>query len=134
MTTATHDDGQVSTPPPVSLPRNAGNALVRRIAAGDRDALGLLYDLYAPAVHGAVCRLLLDPAHAEQVTHDVFLEVWRTAPTSDPTRGTAATWLLTLAHRHAVVALRRELTHFDEVAPGDGCSEPTSPRLAQALG
>ena len=45
---------------------------------------------------------------AEDVTQEVFLEVWRKAPSFDGTRGSAKTWVMTIAHRRAVDAVRRE--------------------------
>ncbi len=75
-------------------------------AAGDRAAFSELYDQTAPRVFGLVRRLLVDAAQAEEVTQDVYLEAWQTAARFDPTRGSAVTWLLTLAHRRAVDRVR----------------------------
>ena len=55
---------------------------------------------------GLVRRLVVDPAQAEEVTQDVYLEVWQTAPRFDPTRGSAISWMFTLAHRRAVDRVR----------------------------
>ena len=75
-------------------------------AAGDRDAFSRFYDHMAARVHGLVRRVLVDAAQAEEVTQDVFLEVWQTAARLDPARGTAVAWVLTLAHRRAVDRVR----------------------------
>ncbi|GGI44728.1 RNA polymerase sigma-70 factor (ECF subfamily) [Agromyces flavus] len=75
-------------------------------AGGDRDAFSRFYDHTAARVHGLVRRVLVDPAQAEEVTQDVFLEVWQTAARFDPARGTAVSWVLTLAHRRAVDRVR----------------------------
>ena len=67
------------------------------IANGDRQALEQLYDSYAPLLL-AVCRRILAQTalaeDAEDVVHDVFLEVWRKAGDYDPKRGTVRTWLV----------------------------------------
>jgi RNA polymerase sigma-70 factor (ECF subfamily) len=75
-------------------------------AAGDRVAFSELYDQTAPRVFGLVRRLLVDSAQAEEVTQDVFLEAWQTSARFDPARGSAVSWLLTLAHRRAVDRVR----------------------------
>ena len=81
--------------------------LVRRIARGDSAAFEDLYDELSPAVHGLARRVVRDPARAEDVTQEVFLEVWRKATRFDEGRGKARTWVMTIAHRRAVDAVRR---------------------------
>lgn len=76
------------------------------VARGDQAAFATLYDATAPRVHGLVLRVLRDRAQAEEVTQEVFLQVWRTAGSFDPERGSAVSWLLTLAHRRAVDRVR----------------------------
>lgn len=86
-----------------------GPALAARLAAvahGDQAAFADLYDATAPRVHGLVLRVLRDRSQAEEVTQEVFLQVWRTAGSFDPDRGSAVSWLLTLAHRRAVDRVR----------------------------
>jgi RNA polymerase sigma-70 factor (ECF subfamily) len=80
--------------------------LLARVAGGDQDAFAELYDQTAPRVLGLVQRLLVDHAQSEEVTQEVFLEVWQTAPRYAADRGSAITWLLTMAHRRAVDRIR----------------------------
>lgn len=80
--------------------------LMRAVCAGDQDAFSRLYDATAPRVHGLVLRILRDPAQSEEVTQEVFLEIWRTAPRFDPAKGAALGWVLTVAHRKAVDRVR----------------------------
>jgi len=84
----------------------SADALLRAVAAGDRDAFTHLYDLLARSVFGACLGVLRDPDHAAEVAQEVWVEVWRTAPRFDATRGSARTWSLTLAHRRAVDRVR----------------------------
>jgi len=84
--------------------------LLRRIAIGDEAAFARFYDLFSGHVFGLVIRVLRDPSQSEEVTQEVFLEGWRTAARFDPTRGSAKTWILTIAHRRAVDRVRSEQT------------------------
>lgn len=69
-------------------------ALMIAVASGDRAALATLYDLYAPVLLGLGIRVLRSRRDAEDVVHDVFLEVWRRAHSYDPTRASVRGWLL----------------------------------------
>lgn len=50
--------------------------------------------------------MLRDSHQAEEVTQEIFLQAWQTCPHFDPARGSAHTWLMTLAHRRAVDRVR----------------------------
>src|ERR1700679_1259336 len=86
---------------PVSL-----NDLLGLVAMGDQVAFGALYDQTSGRVLGLVRRLLKDHAQSEEVTQEIFLEVWQNAQRYDPTKGSATTWILTMAHRRAVDRIR----------------------------
>ena len=81
-------------------------ALLRASARGDEVAFAQLYDATAARAHGLALRVVRDPAQAEEVTQEAFLEVWRTAARFDSDRGSALSWLLTLTHRKAVDRVR----------------------------
>ena len=81
--------------------------LVGKVARGDSRAFEQLYDELSSAVFGLARRVVRDPARAEDVTQEVFLEVWRKAARYDSAVGKAKTWVLTIAHRRAVDAVRR---------------------------
>lgn len=81
--------------------------LVSRVSRGDQRAFADLYDEVSGAVYGLARRVVRDPARAEDVTQEVFLDVWRKATRFDAGRGRAKTWIMTIAHRRAVDAVRR---------------------------
>jgi RNA polymerase sigma-70 factor (ECF subfamily) len=83
------------------------DVLISRVARGDAGAFESLYDELASAVFGLARRVVRDPARAEDVTQEDFLEVWRKASRYDRALGTPRTWVLTIAHRRAVDAVRR---------------------------
>ena len=67
------------------------DAALTAVARGDRDSFARLYDLVIPVVFGLIRRLLRDPSQSEEVTQEVMIEVWRTAPST--TQPKAARWV-----------------------------------------
>jgi RNA polymerase sigma-70 factor (ECF subfamily) len=82
-------------------------SLVARLADGDEDALARLYDSTNRIVYGLALRILGEPSSSEEVTMEVYLQVWRTAESYDPQRGTVSSWLVTLVRSRAIDCLRR---------------------------
>jgi RNA polymerase sigma-70 factor (ECF subfamily) len=80
--------------------------LMARCALGDRDAFSVLYARMSPRVFGLARRLIIDVAQSEEVTQEVFLEVWQTAPRYDPAKGGVVSWMMTMTHRRAVDRIR----------------------------
>jgi RNA polymerase sigma-70 factor (ECF subfamily) len=79
---------------------------VRRIAAGDHGALAALYDATNRLIYGMALRILSNPADAEEVTLDIFTQVWRNASNYDEARGSVVAWLMTMARSRAIDRLR----------------------------
>jgi RNA polymerase sigma-70 factor, ECF subfamily len=67
--------------------------IVVALARGDRRALGQLYDKYASFLMSLAMRIVRERREAEDLLHDVFLEVWKSAVDYDPARGRVRTWL-----------------------------------------
>jgi RNA polymerase sigma-70 factor (ECF subfamily) len=75
-------------------------------AAGDEVAFAELYDLTLRRVYGTVLRVLRSPEHAEEVTQEVYVEIWRQAPKYASEKGSVIAWIATMAHRRAVDRVR----------------------------
>jgi len=80
--------------------------LLRDVAEGNRAAFAEMYDRISSRVMGLVTRLLRDRAQSEEVTQEVFLEIWQQASKFDANRGSGMAWVLTMAHRRAIDRIR----------------------------
>lgn len=94
--------------------------LLRSCAKGDESAFAEFYDATAARSWGLALRVVRNPAHAEEVMQEAYLQVWRQSSRFDSERGSAAAWLLTIVHRAAVdrvrsaeASQRRERTYVD---------------------
>jgi RNA polymerase sigma-70 factor (ECF subfamily) len=81
-------------------------SLLRDVAEGNRAAFAEMYDRISSRVMGLVTRLLRDRAQSEEVTQEVFLEIWQQASKFDAARGSGMAWVLTMAHRRAIDRIR----------------------------
>ncbi len=116
------------------------DVLVQRVAKGDVAAFEVLFDEVAATVFGVVRRVLRDPAQSEEVAQEVLIEVWRTAGRFDADRGSATTWIHTMAHRRAIDRVRsvqashdrdERVAHRDLSRPFDEVAEAVDARLEQ---
>jgi RNA polymerase sigma-70 factor, ECF subfamily len=117
----TSTSGQQEGPSPVPGGRQDLAGLLALVARGDHVAFEAAYGLLAGPVYGVARKVLRDPAQSEEVAQEVMLDVWRTASRYDAARGSAAAWVLTMAHRRAVDRVRSEnaaAAREQKVAPG----------------
>jgi RNA polymerase sigma-70 factor, ECF subfamily len=82
--------------------------LVKSIAAGDQVALHSLYEQTYRIVFTLILRITNNRETAEEVTLDVYHEVWRRAPFYDPADGSVIGWIINQARSRAIDRLRFE--------------------------
>jgi len=80
--------------------------LMSQTARGNHQAFAELYDLTERRVYGTVLRVLRSPEHAEEVTQEVYTELWQHAARYCPDKGSVITWMMTVARRRAVDRVR----------------------------
>ncbi|KRF34741.1 ECF RNA polymerase sigma factor SigK [Nocardioides sp. Soil805] len=100
--------------------------LLQRSSRGDEGAFAQVYDATSSRAYGLALRVVRNPAHAEEVVQEAYLDAWRSSTRYDPARGSALGWLLTIVHRKAVdrvrsaeAATQRDATYHRETQPVD---------------
>ena len=88
--------------------------LVLRAAEGDHGALAVLYEQSSWLVYGLALRILGKPEDAEEVTLDVYSQVWKQASRFDRQRGNARSWLTVLTRSRAIDHLRSAIRYQRE--------------------
>ena len=104
-------------------------ALVQSIAAGDELALHALYDRAHRLVFTLIMRITANPETAEELTVDVFHDVWRRAARYDAANGTVLGWIMNQARSRAIDRLRfehrKKRSHGgDEQLPAEVAADP----------
>jgi RNA polymerase sigma-70 factor (ECF subfamily) len=103
--------------------------LMHAIAQGDQDAFATFYEQTERLVFGLALRILGNRETAEEVTTDIYMQIWRQAANFEMIRGTALSWLMTIARTRSIDRLRSSShlrqetetldTVVQHVAPGD---------------
>src|SRR5580693_1881740 len=97
--------GPVNSPPPSGQDDAALLALVQR---GDDYAMSSLYDRYNRVVYSVALRVLRDPAAAEDVLQEVFMQIWRNPGSFTAARGSLGGWLTIVSRNRSIDTLRRK--------------------------
>ena len=101
--------------------------------------MAVLYDRYGGLMYGLGLKMLSDPAQAEDLLHDAFVEAWGAVNSYDPARGSVRAWLVTRMRSRALDRLRKRSRSKEELGERfetfDGVSELSDPSAApdQAL-
>jgi RNA polymerase sigma-70 factor (ECF subfamily) len=99
------ETGLVNSPPPSE---QDDTALLASVQRGDEHAMGSLFDRYSKVVYSVALRVLRDPASAEDVLQEVFMQLWRNPNGFVATRGSLGGWLAVVARNRSIDALRRK--------------------------
>src|SRR5215813_3630325 len=81
--------------------------LMKAIQAEDADALSQLYDRYNGILKALILRVIHNDAEADDLLQEIFMEIWNHAKNFAPEKGKPLGWMVTLARRRAIDALRK---------------------------
>ena len=123
----------MASPPRSAAPLRASDdlAIVRRMVAGEAEALAELYDRFAPLVLAVARRILGRAGDAEEVLQEAFFQAWNQADRYDAARSSVSTWLVLISRSRALDRLRSRGAH-DRTAAAAAAEPPpadTSSRL-----
>jgi RNA polymerase sigma-70 factor (ECF subfamily) len=112
---------------PPGSPEAEWALLVQAVAAGEQPALHRLYERAHRVVYTLAVRITGDRATAEEVTLDVFVDIWRRAAFYHPSGGTVLGWIMNQARSRSIDRLR-----FDQRKKRlpSGAADPTDPMQA----
>lgn len=83
-------------------------ALLLLVQKGDEAAMASLFDRYSKVVYSVALRVLRDPASAEDVLQEIFMQIWRNPDGFIATRGSLGGWLAVVSRNRSIDALRRK--------------------------
>jgi RNA polymerase sigma-70 factor (ECF subfamily) len=110
--------------------------LLSLVQSGDEQAMATLFDRYSRIVYSVALRVLSDPALAEDILQEVFMQLWRTPGSFTAVEGNLGGWLAVLSRNRSINALRRK-HHADPIGaiafatPTDLSIEAERNRLAE---
>jgi RNA polymerase sigma-70 factor, ECF subfamily len=110
------------------VPEQDWAMLVQSIAAGDQPALHALYDRAHRVVFTLIMRLTANRETAEELTIDVFHDVWRRASGYDAANGTVLGWIMNQARSRAIDRLRfesrKKRSRGEDAPPAEVAADP----------
>lgn len=132
---------------PADISALSDSELVGLVVESRTDALACLYDRHAGRATSAALRILRNMSDAQDLVHDVFIEIWQRSQTFNAQRGSFSAWLLTRVNtraidrlRHLEVARRHRMatsaaqTDDRKSAPDEGSSAVDNQRRQSELG
>jgi RNA polymerase sigma-70 factor (ECF subfamily) len=99
------ETGTQNMPPPSN---QEDSALLLLVQKGDEAAMASLFDRYSKVVYSVALRVLRDPATAEDVLQEIFMQIWRNPNGFIATRGSLGGWLAVVSRNRSIDALRRK--------------------------
>lgn len=114
--------------------------LIRRVGGGDQSALYSLYEQMNRIVFTLVVRIVMNRETAEEVTLDVFHDVWKRASSYDPANGSVSGWIMNQARSRAIDRLRfdqrkkRGNTYPHSLGPATDVVDPQQALLFEEQG
>jgi RNA polymerase sigma-70 factor, ECF subfamily len=99
------ETGVLNMPPP-STEDDA--SLLALVGSGNEPAMATLFDRYSKVVYSVALRVLRDPASAEDVLQEIFMQVWRNPDSFSAARGSLGGWLAVVSRNRSIDALRRK--------------------------
>jgi RNA polymerase sigma-70 factor (ECF subfamily) len=99
-------------------------SLLALVQSGGEHAMAALYDRYSKVVYSVALRVLRDPASAEDVLQEVFMQIWRNPSSRTAARGSLGEWLAVVARNRSIDALRRRrpAVNLDDIALASPCN------------
>lgn len=105
--------------------------LLKQTGEGSKSAFAELYTLTSPKLYSLAYTILRSSGEAEDVLQDIYVAIWQRADQFDPLRGTAMTWLISLARNKSIDRLRQSReTAGDEADWGQIVDERATPAEA----
>lgn len=117
------EGGRVLRSLAVNAPRTMADLLQRVAANGDVEAFKALFQTYAPRVKSYMLRQGADASTAEELAQETLLTVWRKASLYSDDKGSATTWIFTIARNLRIDRLRREVAW--QPLPEDNDQQPS---------
>ena len=93
--------------------REDDSVLVMRTRRGEREAFATLYDRYSRLVYSVALRVVRNASTAEDILHDVFLQLWQAPDRFDSSRGNLPAWMAVIARNRAIDRLRQQRVSVD---------------------
>ncbi len=87
--------------------QGSDRTLIQQISAGDQKAFGILYDRYKTLVFSLAVKISGNHETAEDITLDVFTQIWKNAEKYHPEKGLVKGWIASLARYRSIDTLRR---------------------------